>query len=191
MHLILHTERLTLTPFAATDVDITIELFTDPEVVKYAGGVLEEDVIRREMSNFIKRGGNGCIGIWCITDRSSGEKLGSVALLPMPVEEDDTDFSLVVWGQMPEADVEVGYFLKPSVWGRGYATEACKRVLRLAFEESNLAEVVATFEVGNDESQHVLKKSGFVDCGIARCYGEDSPYYRITRDEWLGLQQSA
>ena len=73
MNLILHTERLTLTPFAATDVDITIELFTDPEVVKYAGGVLEEDVIRREMSNFIKRGGNGCIGIWCITDRSSGE----------------------------------------------------------------------------------------------------------------------
>ena len=32
-------------------------------------------------------------------------------LLPMPVEEDDTDYSLVVPGQMPDCDVEIGYFL--------------------------------------------------------------------------------
>jgi RimJ/RimL family protein N-acetyltransferase len=162
-------------------------MFTDPDVLKFAGGVVEEDEIRRDMSNWIKRGGNGCIGIWCISDRSSGEKFGSAALLPMPVEEDDTDFSLVIPGQTPGGDVEIGYFLKRSAWGKGYATEACRRLIRMAFEESHLTEVVATFEVGNVASRNVLKKAGFVDRGMTRCYGEDGPNYRITRDEWLGL----
>jgi len=180
-----------LTPFDAADVGLAIEMFTDPDVLRFAGGVMEEDEIRRNMSNWIARGGNGCIGIWCISDRSSGEKFGSVALLPMPVEEDDTDFSLVIPGQMPDGDVEIGYFLKRSAWGNGYATEASRRLIRMAFEESRLTEVVATFEVGNIASRNVLKKAGFVDRGMAQCYGETGPYYRITRDEWLGLQQSA
>jgi RimJ/RimL family protein N-acetyltransferase len=57
--------------------------------------------------------------------------------------------------------------------------------------ESSLTEVVATFEVGNIASRNVLEKSGFVDHGTMRCYGEDGPNYRITRDGWLELQQSA
>lgn len=190
MNLVLYSKRLTFTPFNASDVDLSIELFTDAEVLKFAGGVMEEDEIRRDMSNWTKRGGNGCIGIWCISDQGSGEKLGSAALLPMPVEEDDTDFSLVIPGRMPDGDVEIGYFLKRSTWGQGYATETCKRLIRMAFEESSLTEVVATFDIGNVASRNVLEKVGFVNRGIMRCYGEEGPNYRITRDEWLRSQQS-
>ena len=184
MNLILHSKRLTLTPFDAPDVDLAIEMFTDPDVLRFVGGAREEDEIRRDMSNWTKRGGNGCIGIWCISETSSGEKFGSAALLPMPVEEDDTDYSLVIPGRMPDGDVEIGYFLKQSAWGKGYATEACNRLVRMAFEESRLTEVVATFEVGNIASQSVLEKAGFIDHGLMRCYGEDGPNYRIARDEW-------
>lgn len=190
MILVLHTERLTLIPFDESDVELAIEMFTDADVLKFAGGAVEEHEIRKEMSNWIKRGGNGCIGIWCVTDRNSGEKFGSAALLPMPVEEDDTDFDLVVPGQMPDGDVEVGYFLKRSAWGKGYATEACKRLLQLAFEESPLSEVVASYDAGNDASRNVLLKSGFVDRGVRRCYGEDGPDLRISREEWLESKQS-
>jgi ribosomal-protein-alanine N-acetyltransferase len=191
MNFILHSERLTLTPFDASDLDLAIEMFTDPDVTKYADGVIEEDEIRRDFSKWTKRGGDGWIGIWCISDRSSGEKFGSVALLPMPVEEDDTDFSLVVPGQIPDGDIEVGYFLKQPAWGKGYATEACRRLIRMVFEESRLSEVVATFDEGNVASRNVLKKVGFVDHGTTRCYGDDGPYFRITRDEWLGLNGPA
>ena len=185
MDLTLYTKRLVLTPLSEADLDITIEMFTDPEVLRFAGGIIEETEIRSEMPKWVRRGGNGCIGIWCISDRQSGEKLGTAALLPMPIEEDDTDFDLVVPNKMPEADIEVGYFLKQSAWGMGFATEACERVLRMAFEESPLVEVVATFEAGNDASQHVLEKCGFVDCGTRRCYAEEGPDFRITRDRWM------
>jgi len=190
MNLVLHSERLRLTPFDASDVDIAIENFTDPDVLRFAGGVDEASEIRRQMPNWTKRGGNGCIGVWCIADRHSGEKLGSAALLPMPVEETDTDYSLVIPGQMPDGDIEIGYFLKRSAWGKGYATEACKRLIQFAFEDSPLSEVVANFESGNLASRNVLEKAGFVNRGTMRCYGEDGPNYRITRDEWLELQQS-
>ncbi len=190
MNLVLYSKRLTFTPYDALDVNLTIEMFTDAEVLKFAGGVMEEDEIRRDMSNWTKRGGNGCIGIWCITDQGSGEKLGSVALLPMPVEEDDTDFSLVIPGRMPDGDVEIGYFLKRTAWRQGYATEACKRLIRMAFEESPLTEVVATFDIGNVASRNVLEKAGFINRGTMWCYGEEGPNYRITRDEWLRSQQS-
>ena len=190
MKLELLTERLRLSPVANDDVDLCLEMFTDPDVAKYAGGVMGVDEIRKNMSNWIKRGGNGCIGIWCISDRDTGDKYGSVALLPIPIDEDDTDFGLVIPGIMPNCEIEIGYFLKRSAWGNGYATEACKRLIRFAFQETPIDKVVATFEDENAASKHVLIKVGFIDRGRMHCYGEDSPIYRITRDEWNESIQS-
>ena len=182
MNLVLMTERLALTPFDESDLELALEMFTDPEVLRYADGVMTEDEIRHQMSNWCRRGGNGCIGVWGISCRSSGEKLGSIALLPIPIEADDTDYSLVIPGQMPDGDVEIGYFLKRSAWRKGYATEACTRLLQFAFEQSPLTEVVATFEEENTASRNVLRKAGFVDRGTRRCYGEEGIDYRVTRD---------
>lgn len=190
MELDLFTERLRLTPLVADDIDIALELFTDPEVLKFVCDALTEDEVRQEMSDSIRRGGNGGIGIWCVADRETGEKLGDSYLLPMPIDTDDVDFGLVVMGQMPDADIEIGYFLKPSAWGQGYATEICKRLLQFAFQEVSLNEVVASVDDGNVVSKKVLEKSGLVDCGRTRSYGKVSPIYRITRDEWDAFQQS-
>ena len=185
MNLSLTSERLLLTPFSDAEIDMAIEMFTDPEVLRHAGGAMEEQKIRAQMENWTRRGGNGCIGIWCIKNRDTLERYGSVALLPMPIEDNDTDYSLVVPGTMPDGDVEVGYFLRRSAWGNGFATEACRRVLQFAFEESPLNEVVATFEAGNEGSRRVLEKSGFTHRGTRRCYGEDGVDYRISREQWL------
>ena len=190
MDLELFTERLRLTPLAIEDVDIALEMYTDPEVVRYFCDVMTEAEVHQEMSYATQRGGNGGIGIWRIADRNTGEKLGDSYLLPLPIDEDDTDFSLVVMGQMPDADIEIGYFLKRSAWGRGYATEVCKCLLQFAFQDVSLNEVVATLDENHAESKKVLEKSGMLYRGRKRCYGKDNPIYRITRDEWNELQRS-
>ncbi len=189
MELELFTERLRLTPLVADDVDIALELWTDPEVLIFVCDAMTEEEVRQEMPDSIKRGGNGGIGIWCIADRKTGEKLGDSYLLPMPIDTDGVDFSLVVMGQMPDADIDVGYFLKPSAWGQGYATEVCKRLLQFAFQEVSLNEVVASVDDHNVASKKVLEKSGLIDRGRTRSYGKVSPIYRITRDEWDEFQQ--
>ena len=76
MELELFTERLRLTPFATDDVDLAVEMWTDPEVARYLCDVMTEEEVRQEMSNSIKRGGNGGIGLWRVADRRTGEKLG-------------------------------------------------------------------------------------------------------------------
>ena len=190
MNLELQSQRLVLAPYAAEDLDLSIEIFTDPAVLKYTGGVMSETAIRESVSNWTRRGGNGCIGIWTISDRRTREKYGSVALLPMPVEENTTDYSLVVPGKMPDGDIEIGYYLKRSAWGFGYATEASRRLLQFAFEETPLNEVVATFDKGNLRSRSVLEKAGFTDRGTMLCYGSVGVNFRITRDEWSGLQST-
>ena len=191
MNLTFHSERLTFTPYTPDDLDLSLALFTDPAVLRYAGEVMSEQHIRSNMSSWSRRGGNGGIGIWTVSDRQTGEKYGSAALLPMPVEEDETDFSLLVPGEMPQCDIEIGYFLKRSAWGFGYATEASRRLLRFAFEETPLEEVVATFHKENLASRNVLLKSGFTDRGTMRCYGKDDGLnFRITRDEWLQQQST-
>ena len=190
MILELQTHRLRLTPLVEADIDLSIELWTDPEVVKYICDVATEDELRAEMPGSIKRGGSGCIGIWCVADRISGEKVGSAYLLPIPVEETEIDFDLLVPDLMPDGDIEVGYFIKRSAWGKGYATEVCKRLLEFAFQDSPLKELVASVDDENDASKNVLQKTGFTDRGRARSWGVDSPIYRITRDEWGKFQRS-
>lgn len=190
MSLTLRSKRLKLAPYDIADSDIAIELFTDPRVLRHAGRVMEVQDILDNMHVRTRRGGNGCIGVWCISVAATGEKLGTVALLPMPIEDNETDWDLVVPGEMPDADIEIGYFIKASAWGNGYATEACQRLLRFAFEESPLREVVATFDDDNRASRSVLIKAGFVDCGRRRCYGTEGTDFRITRDQWLRLRDS-
>ena len=187
MDLELLTERTKLTPLAIADVDVALEMFTDPDVTKFALGVMSENKIRQKMPIWIRRGGNGCIGIWCISDRDTGEKYGSCALLPLPIDEDDTDWGLVTPDVMPEGDVEVGYFLKQSSWGKGIATEVCRRLLEFAFMHTSLEAVVATIDDDNHKSKNVLLKSGFSYKGRMRAYGADSPHYRIERERWVKL----
>lgn len=185
MELELHSERLRLTPISESDVDITIEMFTDPAVTEFAMDAMSEDAVRREMPTWTRRGAAGYLGVWLISNRETGEKYGSVALLPMPIEKDDTDWDLVRPGFMPDASIEIGYFLKQSAWGNGYATEACRRILEFAFTRTPLSEIVAVIDDDNEASRNVLGKVGFVFQGRRIAYAEDAPWFRISREEFV------
>ncbi|MGI9235879.1 MAG: GNAT family N-acetyltransferase [Woeseiaceae bacterium] len=190
MKLKLLTDRLVLTPMESADVDLALELWTDPEVVRYVCDVASEAEVRQEMRGAVRRGGDGEIGEWCVTDRKTGKKIGCAYLLPVPTEEEDYDCDLIVLGQAPDSDIEVGYFLKPSVWRRGYATEICSRMLQFAFQEASLDELVASVDENNTASRNVLEKTGFFYRGRAKCWGKKGPIYKITRDEWIESRRS-
>ena len=63
MELQLTTKRLALRPLSINDVCLAIEMFTDEQVMKYAGGTLPKEKIIEEMGMYTRRGGNGCIGV--------------------------------------------------------------------------------------------------------------------------------
>lgn len=64
-----------------------------------------------------------------------------------------------------EADIQLGYWLTPSAWGRGYATEAGRAVIDMARHALPLRRIGAWHFVDNPASGAVLRKLGFRPTG--------------------------
>ena len=184
--LVLETPRLVLRPLAGDgrDLALGVRLFTDPEVVRYVCSLSSEAELAEEMPVITRRGAGGRLGIWVVTRKDTGEAIGTSILLPLPLEVDETDWSLVVPERYPEAEIEVGYMLVRDAWGQGFATEACSRLLEFAFESTTLDEIKATTHPENAASQHVLTKCGLRHDGMRRAYDGECSGFSITRAEW-------
>lgn len=63
---------------------------------------------------------------------------------------------------------ELGYMVHPDAHGHGYATDACRRLVRYGFEARRLHKVTANAFETNPASQRVLEKVGFVEEGVFR-----------------------
>ena len=145
----METERLTLRHFTATDVDNLVALDSDPVVMRYlnGGGATPRDVIERDiLPGFIHSYAlcAGC-GVWAVTERTSAAFLGWVSLRPRE-------------GHPGEATL--GYRLRRSAWGQGFATEAARALIGVAFHDTDIRRVTATTYQDNRASRRVMEKLG-------------------------------
>jgi RimJ/RimL family protein N-acetyltransferase len=58
--------------------------------------------------------------------------------------------------------VEIGYWVRKSAQGAGYATESTNALIRYAFNAMGMRRVVIGHAQGNDASRRVIEKLGFV-----------------------------
>jgi RimJ/RimL family protein N-acetyltransferase len=56
--------------------------------------------------------------------------------------------------------MEIGYALYPEWWGRGFATEMARGLVRMGFGELGCRSLVAITRPDNLGSRHVLEKAG-------------------------------
>ena len=94
-----------------------------------------------------------------------------------------------------DANAELGYWIGAPFWGRGYATEAAREVVRYAFEELWLHRVFAAHFGGNPASGRVLEKLGMTYEGTRREHHrkwggyEDRVEYGLLAREWRAANQ--
>lgn len=85
---------------------------------------------------------------------------------------------------------EIGFWLLPEYWGKGYIPEAAGAAIKYGFENLNLNRIEAIVEGGNEQSEKVLQKIGFACEGSLRereiKNGRfiDLVYYSILRSTW-------
>ncbi|HWY49050.1 MAG TPA: GNAT family N-acetyltransferase, partial [Bryobacteraceae bacterium] len=77
--------------------------------------------------------------------------------------------------------VRLGYYIARPYWRRGFATEASKAFLDVAFSQLHLTEVFADVEKGHDVSEHILQKLGFTFVDQEELPGRILHIYRLTR----------
>ena len=181
MRTFLETDRLRLHPLTEEDAAALLALDGDPEVMRYLTGrptspeTLRTHVLPKMLRHY------DCWderGFWAARARGSGEFLGWFELAP--VEEDSAD------------EVELGYRLAVSAWGRGLATEGASALVEKGFGELGVTRVTAHTMVVNARSRRVLERVGLRP---VRYYTEewDEPLpgaehgeveYALTRSEW-------
>lgn len=67
-----------------------------------------------------------------------------------------------------DGQLEIGYWLTPAAWGRGYATEAGRAVLHMARHALGCSRLLGRHMVDNPASGQVLRKLGFQRIGEGR-----------------------
>jgi RimJ/RimL family protein N-acetyltransferase len=164
MQIFLETERLVLRRFTEDDVDNLVELDSDPDVMHFiTGGRLTP---RDEIQNEVLPAFLGCYerfagyGFWAALERSTEQFVGWFHLRPAE--------------GAPPGEVELGYRLRRSAWGKGYATEGSRALIRAGFEELGAARVVASTMVVNVASRRVMEKAGLK---FVRGFHQPWPYY--------------
>ena len=150
MRVFLETERLLLRRFTESDVANLHELDGDPEVMRFINGgrPVSRDVIRNEILPRFLRAYERFegFGVWAAIERSTGQFVGWFEFYPRK-------------DAGPE-EVELGYRLRRSAWGKGYATEGSRALIRKGFTELGVQRVVAETMAVNAASRRVMEKAG-------------------------------
>ena len=148
---ILTTERLVLTPVAATDLDDLLSLWSDADFTRHIMGraLSQEEVwfrLLRDLGHWATLGH----GNWTIRLRDGGTYLGSVSIL---------DHRRLI--DPPLADPELGWGLSPACQGQGFASEAVQAVLDWADVRLPAARTVCMIAPENLASVRLAERVGY------------------------------
>lgn len=151
------TARLILRRWRDEDFPAFARMNADPRVMEYFPAPLSLpesaaffDRIRRE---FETEG----FGLYALERRTDGELLGYTGLHRVT-------FDGPLYGR-----VEIGWRLRPEMWGNGYATEAARSCLRYA-GLSKIESIISFTALNNLRSQRVMQR-----LGMARLQEFDHP----------------
>jgi RimJ/RimL family protein N-acetyltransferase len=150
----IRTERLLLRPIdVARDLPAMHSYRSIPEVCRYVPfvpGTLEALAERMEdperTRSVLDAQAEGQV-LFCVVERrDTGEVIGDLVLF---------------WHSDSDRHAEVGYVLHPDQEGHGYATEAVRALVGLAFDHAGAHRVSARLDERNTASVRLLERLGF------------------------------
>lgn len=150
------TERLVLQPVECEDAADLYALWST-DGFDISGGFAKPENLQSVLENikyFKTLNSSGFYFKWSIRSRETYEFLGEFESFPLKPQI------------RPWYEWGLGYCLKGSVWGHGYMTEALRRFLQFAFEETVILRIKADVMESNSRSLNLLHKLGFHQEGI-------------------------
>jgi RimJ/RimL family protein N-acetyltransferase len=143
---VLRTERLVLRGFTQNDFEPLATIVSDPEVVRYLddGAPISREECWRGMALFIGHWQLRGYGWWAVEERATGDLLGRIGL-----------YNPEGW-----PGIEIGWLLRPDVWGAGLATEGATAALNYAFDVIGASHIISLIDPRNTRSIRVAEKIG-------------------------------
>jgi len=144
----LRTERLLMRRWRDADREPFAAMNADPEVMRYFPAVMDREVSDRSIDRYEQRFEEQGFGLWALELLATGAFIGFTGLNAMPE------------GVPGAGDQEVGWRLARRAWHHGYATEAARAALDVAFNGICLPRVWSITAVLNVPSQRVMQRLG-------------------------------
>lgn len=147
---IFQTERLTACEWKLSDLPLALELWGDADVMQLVvlQGKLNQDQVVQRLHAEIDRQKHHGIQYWPLFETQSGQFIGCSGLRPCTFTPGNNNY-------------ELGFHILKRYWGKGYATEAAKGVIKYVHEKLGLTKFYAGHHPQNANSQKVLLKLGF------------------------------
>jgi RimJ/RimL family protein N-acetyltransferase len=163
---VLATRRLMLSPVAARDHAALLAHWTEPQVRRFLfdGMILSAADVTQAIGESTRSFERAGYGLWLIRERDGGELAGTAGLRPLE-----------------DLGLEIIYSLVPSMWGKGYATEAARAVVDHALGPLGLPVVLAEIDTGNRASAAVAGRLGMVPFAVVDGLLGPMTRYRKTR----------
>ena len=182
----LETDRLVLRDYTAEDLDDYCRLKSDPQTMYYLQDLLlhSREEGRRDLDRVL-------------ADRASGNR--RFCFLRMELKETREQVGSI--GYTVTADtpagklVHLGYFSSPEFWGKGYTSEALKKVLEYAFTRDHVYRVTTGCLAENIGSERVMRKCGMIrEAELIDHEWHDGRLktrleYRLLKHEWERLAE--
>lgn len=152
--MIYETERLVVRAWTDDVADLArlADLYSRPELTRFLGE------FRDNLTEVLTR--------W--RDRMAGDPRQVVAAIE--VRDTGTVAGTILYKPLPGVEhMEVGWHLHPDAWGRGYATEAARGVVKRGFR-LGVPEVFAVVRPDNHRSQAVCRRLGMRHLGRTTAY---------------------
>ena len=148
-------ERVRLRWIEERDVDDLFAIFSDPDLLRYwSSGPMVEVVEARALMNQIhERFQDGSLFQWGIATLEDDRVIGTSTLYAI---------------DRKNGRAEIGFILRASCHGRGYAREAVAAVIDHAFRSLGLRRIEADVDPRNEASIRLLEGLGFVREGVLR-----------------------
>ena len=149
------------------DADAYVRFYGDPRIPEEAwpAGMRTPDHARANLAKFIDHWQRWGFGLWTVL-LPGGEIIGHAGAQHTTVDG--------------SREVELGWFIHPDHWNRGYATEMAREAVRVAFDVLALDDVVAFTVDRNAASRAVMEKLGMTYERDIEHAGLPHVLYRLT-----------
>ena len=166
----IETERLLLRKMKEEDAEALLDIFSDPIAMRYFGVIFDRPRMDKWVRDNLEHEKQHGFSLLSVILKDNGEVIGDCGL-----ETDKIDGQTMVG---------LGFDFRRLYWGKGYATEAARAVLKYGFTHFEFDRISGWIDPENAPSQRVAERIGMtVDRYVIRG-GKKYALYCIMKKDW-------
>ncbi|MEV8373815.1 GNAT family N-acetyltransferase [Kribbella sp. NPDC056861] len=173
---IVQTDRLVIRDWEEDDAAAALEIYGSADVAQWLSPAIErvvdEATMRVILHAWIEAQPNFVVpaGRWAVVRKEDGVVVGGLLIRLLPPYEED---------------LEIGWQLRPSAWGNGFASEASRALMKWAFDEGSTDELFAVARPNNKRAIATAARLGMEWVGETdKYYDLNLQVYRIRASEF-------